>query len=212
MELPMERPTANPNQELLDVYPPCVVQLLPVLEMSDDQFYEFAQLNRDLRMERNARGDLIIMPPTGFNTGDKESEIIMQLRLWAKKDGTGTASGPSTGFRLPNKAVRAPDASWIRNTRLAQLTNEQLERFIPLCPDFVIELRSPTDSLTVLSEKMAEFIENGTQLGWLIDPQTRRVHVYRPALSIDVQDCPASISGEPELPGFELDLREIWQP
>ena len=156
-------------------HPPLIVRLRPVLELTDDQFFELAGINRDLRMERNAQGELIVMPPTGGQTGDRNSEINMHLRLWAKRDGTGTTFDSSSGFILPNGAVRSPDASWVTRSRLDALTDEQRRKFLPLCPDFVVELRSPTDSLSVLQDKMQEYLDNGARLGWLIDPEVRRV-------------------------------------
>lgn len=191
-------------------HPPLIVHLQPVVEMSDDQLYEFAQINRDLRIERNARAELIIMPPTGGETGERNDEITMQLRLWAKSDGTGATFDSSTGFRLPNGAVRSPDASWVGQSRLAALSDEEKKKFIPLCPDFAIELRSATDSLSVLQEKMREYLDNGAQFGLLLDPEQRRVYVYRPGLPVEELEGPETISGEPVLSGFVLDLREIW--
>lgn len=191
-------------------HPPLIVQLRPVLDLTDEQLFEFSQINRDLRIERNARGELIIMPPTGGETGDRNAELTMQLRQWAKRDGTGSTFDSSTGFRLPNKAVRSPDGSWVRRSRLDSLTPEQMKKFIPLCPDFVVELRSPTDSLSVTQEKMQEYIENGALLGWLIDPEQRRVYVYRPHRPVEELNEPASLAGDPLLPGFVLDLSEIW--
>jgi Uma2 family endonuclease len=191
-------------------HPPLILHLQPVLELSDEQLYEFAQINRDLRIERNARGELIIMPPTGGETGQRNAEITMQLRLWAKSDGSGATFDSSTGFRLPNGAVRSPDASWVRQSRLAGISDEEKKKFIPLSPDFVIELRSATDSLSVLKEKMQEYLDNGAQSGWLLDPEQQRVYVYRAGTEIEEIDDPETVSGEPTLPGFVLDLREIW--
>lgn len=191
-------------------HPPLIVRLEPVLRLTEDQFFELCQINRDLRIERNAQGELIIMPPTGGKTGDRNAEIGMQLRLWAKQDGEGTTFDSSAGFRLPNGSVRSPDAAWVRYSRLSALPPEQQERFLPLCPDFAIELRSPTDSLSVLQEKMREYLDNGAQLGWLIDPAQRRIHVYRPQASVEVLDNPETVAGDPLLAGFVLDLREIW--
>lgn len=189
---------------------PLIVRLRPVIEMTDDQFFEFCQINRELRIERTAQGELLIMPPTGWKTSERNAEITMQLRIWAKQDGTGIATDSSAGFKLPNGADRSPDAAWIRSERLATLTPEQKEKFLPLCPDFVTELRSPTDSLTALQAKMQEYLDNGAQLGWLIDPLQRRVYVYRPEAVVEILDNPETISGDPVLPGFTLDLREIW--
>jgi Uma2 family endonuclease len=191
-------------------HPPLILHLRPVIDLTDDQLYEFSQLNRDLRIERNAKGELIIMPPTGGDTGERNAEITMQLRLWAKRDGTGTTFDSSTGFRLPNGAVRSPDASWSKQARLVALTAEARKKFVPVCPDFMIELRSATDSLTVLQDKMQEYIENGTQLAWLLDPEHRKVYLYSTQASIKELDNPATISGDPVLPGFVLDLNEVW--
>ena len=191
-------------------HPPLIVQMEPVLHMTEDVFFEFCQINRDLRIERNAQGGVIIMPPAGGETGQRNAELTMQLRLWAKQDGEGTTFDSSTGYRLPNGAVRSPDASWVRHSRLNALSPDQREKFLPLCPEFVIELRSPTDSLSVLREKMQEYLDNGAQLGWLIDPAQRRVTVYRPQASVQTLDNPETVVGDPVLAGFALNLREIW--
>ena len=189
---------------------PLLVHFQPVLQLTDDQFYELCQLNRELRIERTAQGELLIMPPAGWETSEYNAEICMQLRQWAKREGTGTTTDSSGGFILPNTAVRSPDAAWIRHDRLTTLTAEQRKKFLPLCPDFVLELRSPTDSLSVLQDKMQEYMDNGAQLGWLIDPVRRQVFIYRPDLPVEQLEKPDSVSGEPLLPGFRLDLREIW--
>src|ERR1041384_4795125 len=189
-----------------------VIHLRPGLEMTDEQFFLLCQQNGDLRFERTAEGDLIVMPPTGWTTGDRHAEITMQLRSWAKRDGRGVANDSSTGFKLPNGADRSPDGAWVRRERLAVLTQEQKQKFLPLCPDFLIELRSPTDNLAATQAKMEEYIENGAQLGWLLDPETRRVHVYRPGAPPAILERPESVSADPVLSGFTLDLREIWEP
>ena len=189
---------------------PVILQLRPVLELTDQQLYDFSQLNRDLRIERSAEGELLIMPPTGGETGRRNAEIIVQLGVWAKSGGTGTIFDSSTGFHLPNGAVRSPDAAWVRRARLESLSGEQRRQFIPLCPDFVIELRSITDSLSLLQGKMQEYLDNGTQLGWLIDPEERRVHVYRPGMPVEGMENPEAVSGAPLLAGFSLDLQQVW--
>lgn len=190
--------------------PPLILRLEPVLHLTDDQLLEFSSINRDLRIERNAQGELIIMPPAGGTSGDRNAEITMQLRLWAKRDGTGATFDSSTGFRLPNSAVRSPDAAWVLRSRLAGLTVEERKKFMPICPDFVIELLSPTDSLRATREKMQEYLANGARLGWLIDPERKRVSVYRPNLPVEEQDQLGTIAGDPVLRGFVLDLNEIW--
>ena len=191
-------------------HPPLIVHLHPVLDLSDDQLFEFCQVNRDLRIERNAQGELIVMPPTGGATSEQNAEITMQLRAWAKRDGTGTAFASSGGFLLPNGAVRSPDAAWVRAARLRPLSAEQRRGFIPLCPDFVIEIRSPTDSLSVLKDKMREYLANGARLGWLIDPDERRVYVYRADSDVESIEDPDTLSDETLLPGFVLDLGAVW--
>jgi Uma2 family endonuclease len=189
---------------------PLVVELQPIIQLDDEQFYQFCQINRDVRIERNALGELLIMPPTGGETSDRNAEITMQLRRWAKADGSGTSFDSSGGFVLPNRAVRSPDAAWIERSRLEALSKAQRKKFIPLCPDFVLELGSPSDELGVLQVKMQEYLENGALLAWLIDPEARQVYVYRPGMVAECLENREAISGETVLPGFVLDLRDIW--
>ena len=189
---------------------PLVLRLRPVVELTDDQLLALGALNDELRIERTAEGDLLLMPPTATETGDSNAEIGMQLRVWAKRDGTGMAFDSSTGSRLPNTAVRSPDASWMPYARLAQLTPEQRRGFVPACPDFDLELRSPTDAMADLHAKLREYLANGARLGWLLDPETRRVYVYRPEAPVEQLDDPATVWGDPVLPGFVLDLRAVW--
>lgn len=189
-----------------------ILRTRPALNLSDDEFYAFCRQNPDWQIEQTATGDWIIMPPTGFETGSRNNEISRQLGNWARQDGTGVAVDSSTGFILPNGAKRSPDAAWVRRTRLAALTPEQKQKFLPLCPDFVVELRSPSDSLPPIQEKMQEYLDNGTLLGWLIDTQDRTVHIYRPGTDVEIQTHPVSVSGDPELPGFTLELATVWDP
>ena len=189
---------------------PVLLNLPKAQRLSNDEFFDCCQLNRDLRMERTAEGRLSIMPPTGFTASDRNAEITLQLRSWAKQDGTGRTADSSGGYRLPNDAVRSPDASWIREDRLATVPPEEIEGFLPLCPDFVLELRSRTDGLATLQAKMVEYLENGAQLGWLIDPSDRTVYIYRPGKAVERLRAPASLSGDDVLPGFELLLGEVW--
>ena len=189
---------------------PLLVSFPKVLQLSEDELVEFCQLNRDLRIELTAEGRLSIMPPTGFDTGDQNAEISHQLRGWAKRDASGRSVDSSGGYRLANGAVRSPDASWVRDDRLATLPPEARKRFLPLCPDFVVELRSPSDRLATVQAKMDEYMENGARLGWLIDPSDRTVYVYRPGGAVERLRAPASVSGEDVLPGFELLLGEVW--
>ena len=204
------RPAVHKDAPIREDRPPLVLRLKPVLDLTDDRLLELSSLNQDLRMERNAEGELIVMPPTGTETGDRNSEINMQLRLWAKQDGTGTAFDSSAGFTLSNGAVRSPDASWVEHSRLEALADEQRRKFAPLCPDFIIELRSPTDRLRIVQDKMQEYLDNGMKLGWLIDPEQKRVYVYRPRSPVQELEAPEKVFGDPVLPGFVLNLREVW--
>ena len=186
------------------------VNFKSVIEMTDEQFFELCQNNRDLRFERNANGELIIMPPTGGETGNKNARITQQVMNWTDADGTGIAFDSSTGFKLPNGADRSPDASWIKLERWNTLTDEEKQKFPPICPDFVIELLSPSDSLKTTQEKMREYIDNGVGLGLLINRKSRQVEIYRPGKEVEVLDSPATVSGEDVLKGFVLNLVMIW--
>jgi Uma2 family endonuclease len=189
---------------------PLVVHTRPVIDMDDEQFFQFCQLNRDLQIERTAEGDIIIMAPEGGSSGRGRSTLIAKFERWAERDGTGQVFGSSTGFKLPNGATRSPDVAWVRNQRIESLTEEQWQKFLPLCPDFVLELRSPSDALGALQRKMEEYRENGAQLRWLLDPLGKRVHVYRPGAAVEVLDNPGSLGGEPVLRGYVLDVLQIW--
>ncbi len=190
---------------------PLVLQIPPSMQMTDEQFFEFCQFNRDLRIERNQLGEISIMSPTGSETGNREVNISGQLWLWSEQDGTGISFSSSTGFKLSTGAERSPDASWMKLDRWNSLTPLQQQRFAPICPDFVIELRSPSDGLTKLKDKMAEYIqEPGIQLGWLIDRQNRQVYIYRPGQPEQCLDKPSTVSAEPVLSGFNLNMSKIW--
>ncbi len=183
----------------------------PLLKrMSLEDFYDFCEENRDLRIERTKEGDVIIMPPAYSETGGKNFDIAVDFGIWARQDGTGKGFDSSTGFTLPNGATRSPDVSWVRLERWNALPKEKRQKFAKIAPDFVIELRSETDRLKDLQKKMREYIENGVQLGWLIDPQNKRVHIYRPQMETKVLENPKEVSGEPLLRGFVLNLQEIW--
>ncbi|MCC5663424.1 Uma2 family endonuclease [Nostoc sp. CHAB 5784] len=189
---------------------PMVLQLQPAIALTEDQFYEFCQLNGDFRIERNAVGELVIMPPTGSETDQHNFDIIVQLGIWTKQDGTGVGFGSSGGFTLLNGAVRSPDAAWIKRDRWEAIPPELRKKFAPICPEFLIELRSETDNLRILQDKMQEYIDNGTQLGWLIDRKQRRVFIYRPNIAVEELDNPKTLYGEALLPGFVLDLSQVW--
>lgn len=183
---------------------------LPADQMSLAQFYEFCQANPDLRIERTASGEVVIMPPTFSDTGNRNFNVAAQLWGWTEQDGTGIGFDSSTGFTLPNGATRSPDASWIKLERWNALTAEQQASFAPICADFVIELRSASDALVKLQEKMQEYLANGASLGWLIDRKSRAVYLYRPDCEPVTLENPETISGEPELPGFVLKMTKIW--
>jgi Uma2 family endonuclease len=187
------------------------LRMFPVIKMTDDQFLEFCAMNRDFRFERTAKGDLIIMPPTGGETGRRNFRLYTPFDIWEARDGSGVFFDSSTGFTLPNGAKRSPDVAWVKRSRLATLTPEEKRKFIPLCPDFVVELRSPSDSLDILKDKMQEYIDNGLQLGWLIAPEQKCIYVYQPGKPVECLDNPATISGEPVLAGFVLELERIWE-
>ncbi|MEM7757382.1 MAG: Uma2 family endonuclease [Cyanobacteria bacterium P01_A01_bin.40] len=187
-----------------------VLQMPPVWEMNADNFFDFCQLNSHLRIERNATGKLIIMSPTGSETGNRNFKLIQQLANWTDQDGSGIGFDSSANFILPNGATRSPDASWIKLTRWNSLSTLQKSKFAPICPDFVVELRSPSDSLQVLEEKMQEYLDNSESLGWLIDRPTRQVYIYTPDSDVQCLDNPQTISGDPLLSGFTLDLAQIW--
>ena len=182
----------------------------PSLKMVNEQFFDFCQTNKELRIERSAEGDYEIMTPTGWETGRLNLIVAAQLYFWTEQDGSGIASDSSTGFILPNGAVRSPDAAWVRKSRIAYLTAEQKQKFLPLCPDFVIELRSPSDNINVLQDKMLEYIANGASLGWLIDPETKQVQIYQPNKAVVVLDDPSYVSSDDVVRGFKLELAKIW--
>ncbi len=178
--------------------------------ITDEQFYQLCVANRELKLERTAKGDLIIMPPTGGTTGNRNFKLAQQLANWADTDGTGIGFDSSTCFQLPKGGDRSPDAAWIPLAKWEALTPEQQEKFPPICPDFIIELRSPSDSLKPLQEKMQEYMDNGCRLGWLINPKDRQVEIYRQGQEKEILENPPTLSGEDILPGFVLNLQLIW--
>jgi Uma2 family endonuclease len=190
---------------------PIVLHFSPVLKkITDADFYELCQANPDLRIEQTSDGDMIIMPPTVGETGKRNFDLIVQFGAWVKNDGAGIGFDSSTAFALPNGAKRSPDLAWVRQSRWNSLTEKQRRGFPPLCPDFVVELRSETDSLEGLQAKMQEYIENGAELGWLIDPAEKTVYVYRPKRPVEcLRNC-LSVSGDPLLRRLELNLGELW--
>jgi Uma2 family endonuclease len=187
-----------------------ILNLSPFVELSDDQFYQLCRNHRELQFERTAQGELVIVAPVGGEGGEREAELISDLVFWNRRTGLGKVFSSSTCFKLPNGANRSPDAAWVALERWNQLTIEQQKKFPPLCPNFVIELRSETDALEPLQKKMQEYISNGLRLGWLIDPQNRQVEVYRANLEKQVLESPQQLDGEAVLPGFIFNLATLW--
>ena len=182
----------------------------PSLHLMNDQFFDFCQVNKELRIERTAQGDCEIMAPTGGETSWRNLSLAAQLYNWAERDGSGVVFDSSGGFVLPNGAIRSPDVSWVKKIRLAGLTAKQKQRFLPLCPDFVLELRSPSDSIKTLQNKMQEYSENGASLGWLIDPEGQQVLVFQPEKAIVRLDKPQFLLADNLLTGFRLELQKLW--
>jgi Uma2 family endonuclease len=183
---------------------------LDSVNLRDDQFFQLCVNNRDFRFERNAQGDLVIMSPTGGETGERNSEINFQLRLWNHRSKLGKVFDSSTGFKLPKGGNRSPDASWIPLEKWHNLTPEQQKKFLPLCPDFLIELLSATDSLSETRKKMQEYMDNGAKLAWLINRKDKQVEIYRQEKPVEILDNPISLSGEDVLPEFTLEMELIW--
>ena len=210
----MTQTAARPARESTDAEgaDPLTIRLEPAICMTEEQFGEFCAQNSELRIERTAEGALEIMPPTFIDTGNRNFEAVVELGIWARQDGRGVGFDSSTGFTLPNGAIRAPDASWVLRSRLDALTEDERKGFGHICPDFVIEIRSASDRLSTLQAKMQEYIDNGARLGWLVDPIGRRAYVYRPGAAVEVLDAPQTLSGDPELAGFTLDMGAIWEP
>lgn len=186
------------------------LNLTPLIQhFTPEQFYELCMANKDVAMERSATGELIIMPPVGGESGEREANYITDLSIWNRQTQRGKVFSSSTVFRLPQGGDRAPDAAWVSLERWQALTPEQRRKFPPLCPDFVLELRSDSDRLKPLQNKMQEYLASGLKLGWLIDPQTQRVEIYRPHQEVEILALPATISGEDILPGFRLEILEF---
>ncbi|MDF5717638.1 MAG: Uma2 family endonuclease [Rhizonema sp. NSF051] len=186
------------------------IDLSSVIKLTDDQFYELCQKNSDIKFERNAQGELIIMPPTGGETGNCNAEITIDFGIWNRQIKLGKVFDSSTGFKLPNGADRSPDVAWIKQERWDALTPAQKEKFPPISPDFVLELMSPTDTLQKTQEKMQEYMENQVKLGWLIDRKTRRVEICRQGKEVEVLESPTELSGEDVLPGFVLKMQIVF--
>ena len=187
-----------------------IVRFRPAVRWTDEELFRFCQQNNELRVEQNAEGEVIIMPPVGWEGSHRNFELYGPFWAWHERSAAGQFSDASGGFKLPNGAMRSPDVAWVAQERLDKLTPPQRKQFLPLCPDFVLELRSETDRLPTLKKKLAEYLANGARLGWLIDPLERQVFVYRPGAPVEHLRQPATLSGEPVLAGFTLDLARVW--
>ncbi len=203
---PRERPTAKARKR------ETIALMVPResgLRASAATFWRLCRANPDLRLERTARGEVIVMAPAGSDSGWRNGKLTMRLGNWAEADGSGEFFDSSTGYTLPNGAVRSPDASWIIRNRWSALTGKDRKRFAPICPDFVVEITSPSDKLEDVREKMVEYIDQGVRLGWLLDPKSELVEIYRSGRPIETLQRPRTLSGEDVLPGFVLDLKGI---
>jgi Uma2 family endonuclease len=185
------------------------LNLSSVGTLTSEAFYQLCRQHPDLKLERSALGELVIMAPTGGETGQRNSTLAIRLGIWAEGDGTGLTFDSSTAFHLPNGADRSPDAAWIRLDRWNALSPEDRQKFPPLAPDFVVEIRSASDSLAPLQTKLQEYIDNGVRLAWLLDPKHKFVEIYRPNQSVERLIAPSQLTGEDVLPGFVLNLDRL---
>jgi Uma2 family endonuclease len=185
------------------------LNLESITHLTHEQFRKLCRDNRDIRLELTAKGELIVMPPTGWESGNRNANLTTNLNIWNRKAKAGMVFDSSTGFILPNGATRSPDAAWVTLERINAL-NPNPDGFLPLAPDFVIELRSSSDSLKTLQDKMIEYRDNGVRLGWFLNAKERAVEIYRPGKEVELLNSPTSLFGEEVLPGFVLDLKDIW--
>jgi Uma2 family endonuclease len=209
----VETAIKKPKSQLLAIHPSAAFEIDfggLLQPMSDDEFFNFCQRHRELRIEMDKYGEISIMSPTGSETGGKNFELSVDFGIWARIDGTGKGFDSSTGFILPNGAKRSPDLSWIKVDRWLAVSPEQRKKFAPICPDFVVEIRSESDTLKAVQEKMAEYIENGAKLGWLIDVIGQKAFIYQPGVPVQILDKPSEVSGEPLLKGFVLQMKPFW--
>lgn len=181
-----------------------------IAQITDERFAQLCQTNPDMKFERNAKGDLIIVAPTGGETGIYNAKLTTRFVVWNEQTQLGEVFDSSTCFKLPNGALRSPDVAWVQRDRWAALTLEQREKFPPIAPDFVLELLSPSDSLEDIQAKMQEYRDQGVQLGWLLDRETSRAEIYRSKQPVEILISPEILTGETVLPGFNLTLKSIW--
>lgn len=205
-------PATAERKDLFSILPPGRMEFIPEKSMDEDDFFELCQRVDPLHLERDPNGTIIVMPPAGSYSSNRNVQIASQLHRWSEETNQGIAFDSSGGFALPNDATRAPDAAWVASHRLKTLSQDEKEKFLPLAPDFAAEVRSQNDARPNLEAKMEEYINNGTQLGWLIDPYEKTVTVYHEDGTTEELDKPTTLSGEPVLPGFECNLDRIWDP
>jgi Uma2 family endonuclease len=210
LPLPIHHEDTETTEIFLKETPMIALNLRPTLQLTDEVFEQLCQQNPNLRLERTAQGELIAMSPVGSESGYRNADLLGQLWQWNRQRQLGIVFDSSAGFTLPNGAIRSPDAAWIEQSRWERLTPEQRRKFAPICPDFVLELKSPSDDLASLQAKLQEYIDNGAQLGWLIDPETQQVYVYRPGQTVQTLERPASLAGDPVLPSLVMDFTLIW--
>ena len=197
--------------ELPDIIAPAKFLLDASQTMNDEEYFEFCANNQDLRIERTSQGEIVIMPPCGGESDSRNTELVMQLGNWTKRDGRGRAFGPSVEFILPSSAAYSPDASWVSRGRLSKLSKEQLRRFPPVCPEFVVEVMSPSDRLKTAREKMLLWLAEGVELAWLIDADRETVYIYRQGFAApEIHTGITELAGEGAMAGFVLDLTDIW--
>lgn len=187
-----------------------VVNLEPILHLTDKDFFQICQANPHVKFEQSSKGDLIIVAPTGGETGNDNFELITDFGIWNRQVQLGVGFDSSTCFKLPNKAKRSPDVAWVTRERWEALSPEERKQFPPIAPDFVLELVSPSDDWADIQAKMREYLENGVRLGWLIDPEMQRAEIYRQGQAVEVLQAPDTLSEEAVLPGFVLNLRSLW--
>jgi Uma2 family endonuclease len=188
-----------------------VLNLNPFIA-TNEEFWELCRANPEIRFERLATGEVVAMPPAGSETGGRNAGITGQLWFWSQQSHLRQVFDSSAGFTLPNGAIRSPDAAWITRQRREAVPPALRHRFAPIAPDFVVELRSPSDELETVQAKLREYILNGVRLGWLIDPESRRVEINQPDEGVKILENPATVSGDPVLPGFVLDLNQVFAP
>jgi Uma2 family endonuclease len=188
-----------------------ILQIEPAITLSEDQFFHLCRQNPDLKFERTAQGELVIMPPTGGETGKNSATLISRFVVWNETYDLGVVFDSSTCFRLPQGGERSPDVAWVKKERWEALTLEQQRKFPPLCPGFVLELLSPSDNLAIAQAKMQEYLNNGLRLGWLLNPSEQQVKIYRRDRPAEILTRPPELSGEDVLLNFELDLAWLWQ-